>query len=163
MIRTATSEDTPAILNLAVATGMFLVDQVAPIEHILNDIHRGSAGPDHHVAVKVDDSNIPIGVVYFSQDTMAERKWDLWMIAVKPDRQRQGMGRDLILYTQEHVKSNNGRLIFIDTSSQTKYLPTHAFYRSLGYREVARIADFYADNDDKIIFSKHLNQRVKQY
>ena len=156
MIRPATAEDTPAILNLAIETAMFLPDQVAPIEAILNDVHAGNAGLEHYVAVKTNAANIPIGAVYFSADGMAERKWDLWMISVAPDQQRGGIGRALINYTEAQVMQAKGRLLLIETSSQTKYVPTHAFYRSLGYREVARIPDFYADADDKIIFSKHL-------
>ena len=156
MIRPATQHDTTAIVDLVVVTGMFLPDQVAPIKAILNDVHAGNLGTEHYIAVKTDAANIPIGAVYFSADAMAERKWDLWMIAVAPNQQRQGIGRALIHYTETQIKKNQGRLLLIDTSSQAKYLPTQAFYKTIGYKEVARIPDFYAKNEDKIVFSKHL-------
>jgi ribosomal protein S18 acetylase RimI-like enzyme len=47
----------------------------------------------------------------------------------------------------------------IETSSQPKYLPTRKFYEKLGYREMARIPDFYRPGDDRVIFGKYLEEK----
>ena len=48
--------------------------------------------------------------------------------------------------------------MLIETSSLPHYEPTCAFYRKHGYTLAARVADFYADGDDKLIFSKRLGE-----
>ncbi|MEK7728350.1 MAG: hypothetical protein AAB354_08030 [candidate division KSB1 bacterium] len=50
--------------------------------------------------------------------------------------------------------AENGRMLMTETSSQPKYDPTHHFYLKHHYREVARIPDFYAKGDDRVIYQK---------
>jgi hypothetical protein len=85
MLRPATSADTPAILALGVATGMFRADEVDGLRDILDDVHAGRLGPDQHLVVWDDArSKTPAGVVYFRPNVMSDRTWDLLMIAVAP-------------------------------------------------------------------------------
>jgi hypothetical protein len=46
--------------------------------------------------------------------------------------------------------------VVLDTSGNDAYIPTRGFYNRLGYREAARLADFYAPGDDKVVFAKNL-------
>ena len=157
MLRPATPSDTPAILALAVATGMFPADGVEPLREVLDGLHAGRSGADHRLQVWADDSGgPPVGVVYFGPDAMADRKWDLWMIAVAPDRQGRGIGGKLVQFAETQVRAGGGRLLLIDTSSQPKYDATRAFYAKHGYAEVARIPDFYADGDGKVTYVKRM-------
>ena len=98
----------------------------------------------------------PIGVVYFGPNEMTDRTWDLLWIAVSPERQGRGIGGELIRFTEAHIKANGSRLLIIDTGSLPQFEATHAFYGKHGYAEVARIPDFYADGDSKVIFAKRI-------
>jgi hypothetical protein len=51
--------------------------------------------------------------------------------------------------------------VVIETSSQPLYAPTRAFYVRRGYKEVARVQDFYADGDDRVIFAKRIHLESK--
>ena len=42
----------------------------------------------------------------------------------------------------------------VETSSQPKYEPTRQFYLRSGYTVEAVLKDFYAENDDKVVFVK---------
>jgi ribosomal protein S18 acetylase RimI-like enzyme len=157
LIRPAVPADTPAIIALAIATGMFLVDEVEPLREVLDGFHASRLGADHRLDVWADVvGGKPIGVVYFGPNTMCDRTWDLWMIAVAPERQGQGIGSELIRFVEAHVRAGDGRLLFIETSSLPKYDATRMFYTKHGYAEVAHIPDFYADGDSKVIFSKRV-------
>ena len=87
---------------------------------------------------------------------MSNRTWDLWMIAVAPERQGQGIGGELLRFVEAHARAGGGQLLIIETSSLPKYDGTRAFYRKYGYKEVGRIPDFYADGDSKAIYMKRI-------
>jgi hypothetical protein len=42
--------------------------------------------------------------------------------------------------------------LIADTSGTDDFAPTRAFYRKNGYAEEARIRDFWAKGDDKVVF-----------
>jgi ribosomal protein S18 acetylase RimI-like enzyme len=44
----------------------------------------------------------------------------------------------------------------IETSSRRDYEPARSLYERMGFREVARIPDFYSRGDAKIIYEKEL-------
>jgi len=46
--------------------------------------------------------------------------------------------------------------LFVDTAGSPAYAPARAFYLRTGYRQVAELADFFADGDAKVIFVKRL-------
>jgi ribosomal protein S18 acetylase RimI-like enzyme len=79
---------------------------------------------------------------------------------VDPARQGGGLGRELMLRTEEAVRARGGGAIYIETSSLERYSRTRRFYRHAGYRRVARLAHFYAPGDHKIVFCKMLIGKI---
>ena len=157
MLRPAVQADTPALVDLAIATELFLPDEVEPLREVLDALHAGRLGDDHRVQVWADDpTGPPVGVVYFGPNAMGDRTWELLWIAVAPDRQSRGIGGELVRFTEAHIRAAGGRLLVIETSSLPRFGATHAFYRSHEYDEVARIPDYYADGDSKVIFAKRM-------
>jgi hypothetical protein len=45
-------------------------------------------------------------------------------------------------------------LLLIETSGLPHYEPTRRFYAKHGYHVASRIADYYADGDDMVVFGK---------
>ena len=157
-IRPATPTDGPAIVALGVDTAMFLPHEVGPVHDMLANFHAGRLGAGHLVEVWTEQPDSPpIGVAYFGPDAMTDRKWDLWMIAVRPDRQGRGIGGALLRSAEAHARADGGRLLLIETSSLPRFVPTHAFYGKHGYTQVACIPDFYADGDSKVVFARRLS------
>ena len=62
----------------------------------------------------------------------------------------------MLAYAEDKIKEAEGRLIVIETSSQPGYEKTRRFYLKHGYEAIARLPDFYAPGDDKIILQKRL-------
>jgi ribosomal protein S18 acetylase RimI-like enzyme len=46
--------------------------------------------------------------------------------------------------------------MYAETSGRPQYEPTRAFYERMGYQVAARLKDFYAPGDDKVIFARRL-------
>lgn len=85
-----------------------------------------------------------------------ESSFDLYWIAVAPAEQRTGLGSALLRETERLALLQNAKRMFVDTSGREQYTPTRKFYERMGYREEARLVDFYAPGDDKVIYAKTL-------
>jgi ribosomal protein S18 acetylase RimI-like enzyme len=101
------------------------------------------------------------GYVCYGPTPATEGTYDLYWIAVAPQIQGQGIGRDLLNYVETAVQMKHGHLIIIETSSQEKYWPTRNFYLRNGYTIAAQIKDFYRPGDDRVIFVKYFNEENK--
>ncbi len=82
--------------------------------------------------------------------------FDIYWIGVAPACQGRGIGRALTVFAEQAIAQRGGRLLVIETSSRETYHPTRQFYLSMGYREAARIADFYGPADHKVVLVKEV-------
>jgi ribosomal protein S18 acetylase RimI-like enzyme len=154
MIRPATNDDLPAILELAVSSGLFPAEATAEVAQVFRDCLGGTLGPDHQWLV--DDADGPVAVAYYAPERMTDGTWNLLMIAVHPDRQRQGRGAALVRHVENALTKRNARLLLVETSGLASFERTRAFYRQCGFDEEARIREYYNAGEDKIVFRKSL-------
>ena len=96
------------------------------------------------------------GLACLAPEQMADNVWNLRAIAVSPGFQGRGGGRALIAEADKRLRERGGRLLIVDTSSLPAFEHARAFYPALGFREEARIRDFWAEGDDKVTFAKAL-------
>ena len=82
--------------------------------------------------------------------------FDIDWIAVDPTLQGRGVGKLLVARAESDATDLGGRVMVIETSDRPDYGDTRAFYRKLGYEEVAQIPHFYARDDGKVILTKFL-------
>jgi hypothetical protein len=61
-------------------------------------------------------------------------------------------------FSEEKIRTGGGRLYIVETSGRESYLPTRAFYERIGYTIAAVVKDFYAPGDDKIIYTKPVQE-----
>jgi ribosomal protein S18 acetylase RimI-like enzyme len=155
-LRPALPSDTPTLLELAVATGLFTPeDAEALLGGVLRDLHAGCLDVGHQAHVWPDEaSGEPVGWVYLAPTPKADGVWDLWWIGVAPRRQGTGVGAAMLRAVEALVQAAGGRLLVIETSAELTR--TRDFYRRRGYDECGRIPDFYAVGDDKIVFARRL-------
>lgn len=158
MIRSATPDDTPSLIALADATGLFQPDEAkALLGGVLDDLHAGRLDDGHQAHVWSEEPTAPpAGWVYFAPTAKADGVWDLWWIGVAPDHQGHGIGGELIQFVEAHVRDSGGRLLLVETSSLPKLAPTRRFYANHGYHECGQVPDFYADGDGKVIYAKRV-------
>lgn len=97
------------------------------------------------------------GYACFGLNPMSDGVWDLYWIAVDRAQQGAGLGRQLLDHVESRVRAARGRSVMIETGGKPSYAPTRGFYAACGYREVARLADFFRVGDDKLMFEKRLD------
>ena len=97
-----------------------------------------------------------IGYVCFGATPSTDRTYDLYWIAVHPEAQRLGVGAVLMSEVERQLWSRRARLVVVETSSREDYAPTRRFYQKRGYQETARVRDFYAPGDDRLVLTKRV-------
>jgi ribosomal protein S18 acetylase RimI-like enzyme len=156
MIRPTTLDDSAGIIALAVAAGMFPATETEALGKVLADYFSGNLD-DGHVWITDEEKGELCGVAYYAPDLMADRTWYVYMIAVHPDCQGLGRGTALMRHVENALQTSGQRVLLVETSGLPGYERTRAFYEKCSYEKEARIRDFYAAGDDKIVFRKVLN------
>ena len=103
-----------------------------------------------------DDDNGPVAVAYLAPERMTEGTWNLYLIAVHPDHQRQGRGKAMLDHIERLLANRAERILLVETSGTDDFDYVRAFYRNNGFSEEARIREFYAAGVDKIVYRKVL-------
>lgn len=155
MLRPTVSDDIASILALAVSSGLFPADATDEVANVLRSALNGELGPDH--LWLTDDDGGTVGVAYYAPERLTEGTWNLYMLAVHPERQREGRGTAIVQHVERELAARGARLLLIETSGTGSFERTRAFYKALGYDEEARIRDFYQAGDDKVVFRKALS------
>jgi GNAT superfamily N-acetyltransferase len=155
MIRPTTPEDTPTLIALTRATGVFRPLELQALDEVLEDYHGGTCGQGH-VAVTEEEGGQVRGFAYYAPAAMTDRAWYLWWIVVRKDLHARGIGGELLRRAEDDVRRARGRILLVETSSTPHYDFTRRFYLKHGYEQHAVLRDFYADGDDMVVFRKRI-------
>ncbi len=155
MVRPMKKSDKPAVLDILRETEMFTPEEIAVAEEQIDIVFDQPEQKDYSELVIEDASGRVAGWMSWGPTPMTQGTYDLYWIAVAREAQGQGLGKVLVRWLEDHVRREKGRLILIETASQTDYESTRQFYLKQDYREAARIRDYYKPGDDRIIYAKY--------
>lgn len=102
-----------------------------------------------------DDELGVVGFGYCRAEPFTEGTWNLLAIGIRTSLQGRGIGTEMMKHIERALSSQ--RLLIVETSGLESFAKTRAFYVRCGYDRVATIPGYWAENDDKVIFSKTLN------
>jgi ribosomal protein S18 acetylase RimI-like enzyme len=154
MIRLTTPDDTIALIALAESSGLFDPNQTDDLAQML-DKHFRDRNETQDIWL-TDYDNEPVGIAYIAPERMTEGTWNLYLIVVHPDRQKQGRGKALLSYVEQMLMERGERILLVETAGTDDFEYVREFYRKNGYEEEARIREFYTAGIDKIVFRKAL-------
>jgi ribosomal protein S18 acetylase RimI-like enzyme len=151
----ACSDDPARVRGLAEATGFFNAVEVAVAEELVQE--RLSKGAESGYSfIFLEFGRELAGYSCFGPVPLTASSYDLYWIVVAPEHQGQGLGRILLQETERRVRQAGGTRLYADTSGRAQYARTRAFYDRVGFHVEARLEDFYAPGDAKVIYSKSL-------
>jgi len=155
-IRAMNQEDKPSIMQILRSTAEFKRSEVIVAEEVIDSHLSDSYRSGYHILVAELNSTIA-GYICFGPTPLTEGTWDIYWMAVAPDKQRKGVGSALLESAEKSIREAEGRLAIIETSSTPAYEKTKHFHLGHGYEIIARIPDFYAPGDDKLTLQKRVS------
>jgi ribosomal protein S18 acetylase RimI-like enzyme len=159
MIRPLRRDDRPSIERILRETKVFLEMEVLCALELIDVYLNNAEQKDYILACAVDETDQPAGYVCYGPTPLTAGTYDLYWIAVDPTWHGRGVGSLLMEHVERQVgtaasSAEPARLLIIETSSLPRYESARQLYYRHHYREVARIPDFYADGDDRVIYAK---------
>lgn len=150
-IRAASGEDLDTLSSLVekveLMPGDMLAQSMAPYF---------DKNPDNEICMIAELHAEIVGFYYARQEEMADKVWNMLIIAVDDAVQGQGVGRQLVAHLERALRRQNQRILIIDTSSDDQFIRTQRFYESLGFERIATIPNYWMAGEDKITFIKQL-------
>jgi len=154
-IRPMTQGDKPGIMRILGTTPEFKPSDVVVAEELIDSYLYDPAGSGYRILIAEVDK-IVAGYICYGPTPLTEGTWDIYWIAVAVEKQSQGIGSALLQSAEGKIKEAQGRLVIIETSSTPEYEKTRRFHLGHGYELIARLPDFYAPGDDKLLLQKRL-------
>lgn len=151
-IRPTKLQDIPALKEVLDRTELF-PSQMLP--DMLAGFLSGADAADIWLTCEAD--GMPIGFCYAAPEALTTGTWNMLAIAILPSQQGKGAGGAIVTYLEDTLRQQGHRVLIVDTSGAEAFAQTRAFYRKAGYTEEARIRDFWAKGDDKVVFWKALS------
>jgi ribosomal protein S18 acetylase RimI-like enzyme len=145
--------DLAAVRTLVLAAGVFYAEERAIALELLQERLRRGARSGYEFIFAQRGAEL-VGYCAWGRVPLTKGSFDLYWIAVAPDAQRRGIGQRLMELAERAVARRGGGRLYIETSSRAVYARTRRFYRAARYAQVARLVDFYAPADHKIVFCK---------
>ena len=149
-VRPARRGDEPALREVLASIELFPADM---LDGMIAPFHSGGQG---HRWLVVEDGEAPVGFAYCEPERMTDGTHNMLAIGVRADRQGFGLGTALIEALERDLVSQGQRVLLIETSGSDAYARTRSLYARRGYVGQARIPEFYAAGEDKIVFWKKL-------
>lgn len=144
------------------STGAFNDEEVEVALEVFDDAVTTTAAEefdaeDPYQLLGVFDGERLAGYAAFGHTPGTEGTFDLYWIAVDPELQGAGAGSALVAGIEAWLKKAGARLLVAETSSRGDYEKTRAFYERRGFRAEARVAEFYAPADDRLLYLRRLD------
>lgn len=150
-IRPTTSDDLAALKLVLDGTELF------PSEMLPDMVGGYLSGEDSDaVWLTCEADGTAIGFCYATPEALTEGTWNMLAIAVLPARQGRGAGGAIVERLESDLRNAGHRVLIADTSGVEEFADTRKFYLKNGYTEEARIRDFWAAGDDKVVYWKSL-------
>jgi ribosomal-protein-alanine N-acetyltransferase len=145
MIAPASEAELPLLMEIERKT--FLTDQFSEALYLSFIVQ-----PDIEVYLhrKGDKAQGSLVLKFAEDDTLCQ----VISIAVPPEHQGHGYGKELMLFTEERARERNREQIQLEVRSSN--MRAKELYESLQYMEHKILRDFYGPGIDAIRYIKHL-------
>ncbi|MCS7303768.1 MAG: GNAT family N-acetyltransferase [Thermoguttaceae bacterium] len=150
-------DDREAVRQIVASTGFFSPAEIEVADELVQERLRAGPASGYHFLF-LEQMGQVIGYACYGPIPATVASFDLYWIAVHRRWQGRGLGRAILQEVERRIRQAGGGRIYIDTSGRPQYEPTRRFYQQCGYQCQARLPDFYAPGDDKLIYCKVLEK-----
>lgn len=150
-LRPPAGADRAAVEGILRATGVFRADEVAVGLEVFD---AAAAGDPSYRSLIAECDGAVAGWICWGPTPCTVGTWDMYWLAVAPAMHGAGIGTRLVDEMERRL-AGVARVVVVETAGRPDYAPTRAFYEARGYRRAATIPDFYAPDDDQVVYLKY--------
>jgi GNAT superfamily N-acetyltransferase len=144
------------IVSIVRSTGFFNAEELdVAVELVEERLTKGTASGYYFLFLELDKK--VTGYSCFGPIPGTLTSFDLYWVAVHNESRGKGLGKIIMERSEKEIARMSGNRVYVETSSRSLYIPTRKFYEGCGYRVEAVLKDFYAPDDDKIIYVKSIS------
>ena len=151
-IRAIKADDIQGLKRVLDSSGLFPSEY---LDEMISDYFNNADTQD--IWFTYIDEDRPVAIGYCVPEKLTNGTYNLLAIGVSEDSQRKGIANEMINYIERQLKSKDGRILIVETSSDDAQIGARKLYEKIGYTKEAVIRDFWNDGEDKIVFWKKLN------
>ncbi len=156
-IRPMVQQDRAGLHAMLIKTGAFTPQEIDVAMELIDIVLKDKSQKDYKIHCMKNEQDRLVGYICYGPVPMTDGTFDLYWIAVDPDFQSQGVGSKLMDFLEGTLRETGARMLLADTSSTPQYEKTRRFYLKKGFREVARVPDYYHVGNDRITFCKNFS------
>jgi ribosomal protein S18 acetylase RimI-like enzyme len=147
--------DPESVRKIIVSTGFFNQEEIEmAVELVVERLEKGiSSG---YLFLFAERDGQVLGYSCYGPIAGTAESFDLYWIATDNQFRGQGIGKVLLKETENKIASIGGNGIFVETASKPQYEPTRLFYEKNKYILEARLKEYYAPGDDKLVYVKRV-------
>ena len=150
-IRPVNEADIDGLKNVLDSCGLFPSEY---LDEMISDYFINSDTQD--IWFTYIDNDRPVSIGYCVPEKLTNGTYNLLAIGVTENSQRKGIANEMMNYIERQLKSKDGRILIVETSSDDAQVGARNLYKKIGYTQEAVIRDFWNDGEDKIVFWKKL-------
>jgi len=155
-VRAIERQDRPRLLGILQAQEHFKPQEVKVAMELIDITIEQPGQEDYRIRCLENADGKVQGYVCYGKAPLTDAVYDLYWIVVHPSSWNRGLGSALLRHAEEEMRGCQARLLLIETSSLASYGAPRAFYQRHGYEEVARVPNYYALGEHKLIYGKTL-------
>jgi ribosomal protein S18 acetylase RimI-like enzyme len=147
--------DVAIVADIVKSTGFFNQEEInVAVELVEDRLSSGESSGYYFIFAEIDGQAAAYSCYGPIHGTHSS--FDIYWIATHNNQRGKGIGKILLKETEKRIILAKGKNIYVETASKPQYEPTRKFYDNCGYILEARLTQFYADDDDKLIYVKRV-------
>ena len=155
------AEDVGRVRSLVASTGFFNAAEAEVAADLVSERLTKGIRSGYHFVLAERGSTL-VAYACYGPIFGTQGSFDLYWIAVAPEEQGRGLGAQTYTRAEAAMRKAGAKHIYADTSSSDRYAGTRGFYQRMGFEAEARLADFYAPGDGKIVYVKALDPEASE-
>lgn len=153
-----TPVDIETVRGLVERTAYFNEEEVGIAAELVEERLAKGVESGYEFVFADDEAGLLLGYACFGKIPCTTNRFDLYWIAVEPNKQGRGLGRQLLRAAEERIASLGGARVYVDTSTKPQYAATRSFYERCGYELDASLEGFYGPGDGKAVYRRVLRE-----
>ncbi|MDQ6829746.1 MAG: GNAT family N-acetyltransferase [Gemmatimonadota bacterium] len=127
--------------------------------HELFDAAASGTSAEQRALVSLDGDAV-VGIAIYGHVAGANGAAQLYLIAVAPEHEHQGVGSALLTAVRERLTRDGARVVLAELPDESDVRPLIAVLKRSGFHEEARIADYFRDGVALCFLRLDLSPRI---